>query len=99
MSKLEIINVCDCTSKLLILGFLKQYDCSDKNMKYTLDDVLDGHICMKRDIIVDNGWYDENGIYNTYFDVYSTYYPIEFCPVCSRKYEYVKSCDETLKLV
>ena len=99
MEKLEIVNVCDCTNKLLVLGFMKQYDCCDKNLKYPLENVLDGHICLTKDIIVDNGWYDENGIYNTYFDVYTAYYPIEFCPVCCKKYEYIERYDETLKLV
>ena len=54
---------------------------------------------VKKDIIVDNGWYDEKGFYNTYFDVYSAYYPIDCCPICSKRYEYVERYDESLKLV
>lgn len=99
MSKLEIVNVCDCANKLLILGFLNNYELADKNLKYPLEDVSDGQICIKKDIIVDNGWYDENGIYNTYYDIYSAYYPIEFCPICGKKFEYRKSNDNSLKLV
>ena len=99
MNKLEIVNLCDCSNKLLIIGFLSQYESDNKNLKYSLEDVYDGHVCLKKDIIVDNGWYDENGFYNTYFDVYTCYYPIECCPICSRKYEYVERIEESLKLV
>ena len=99
MKKLEVVNVCDCTNKLLILGFLKEYESTDRYLKYSLDDVPDGHVCLKKDIIVDNGWYDEKGFYNTYFDVYSAYYPIDCCPICSKEYEYVERYDESLKLV
>lgn len=99
MKKLEVVDICDCSNKLLIIGFLKKYDSEDKSLKYPLVDILDGHLCLKKDIIVDNGWYNEDGIYNTYFDVYSVYYPIECCPICSKKYEYVERYDESLKLV
>ena len=99
MKKLEVVDICDCSNKLLILGFLKEYDSEDKSLKYPLVDILDGHLCIKKDIIVDNGCYNEDGIYNTYFDVYSAYYPIECCPICSKKYEYVETYDESLKLV
>ena len=54
MSKLEIVNVCDCANKLLILGFLSNYESTDKNLKYPLVDVLDGQICIKKDIRITN---------------------------------------------
>ena len=66
---------------------------------YYLGEILDGHVVMKMDIVVDNGYYDESSNYNTNFDIVSSYYPIEFCPICGKKIEYVKSYDNSLKLV
>ena len=99
MEKLNVVNQCDCLNKLIILGFLREYDSEEKSSNYYLGEIIDGRIVMKIDIVVDNGYYDENGNYNTYFDIISSYYPIDFCPICGKKIEYVKSSNNSLKLV
>lgn len=99
MEKLELVNSCDCLNKLLIIGYLREYDSEEESSNYYLGEILDGHVVMKMDIVVDNGYYDELSNYNTNFDIVSSYYPIEFCPICGKKIEYVKSYDNSLKLV
>ena len=99
MVKLEIINTCDCLNKLLIIGYLREFESDEEYSNYYLGNILDGHIVMKMDIVVDNGWYDDYGNYNTNFEITSSYYPIEFCPICGKKIEYLKTCDKSLKVV
>ena len=98
MLKLDIQNTCECIQKLMILGFLKENTEDDKRDCY-YDEIEAGQICMKRDVIVDNGNYNEEGIYDTLFEVTSTYYPISHCPLCGKKIEYKKEEVKSLKLV
>lgn len=98
MLKLDIENTCECIQKLIVLGFLKEYEEMDKKDCY-YDEIEEGQICMKRDVIVDNGNYNEEGIYDTLFEITSTYYPISHCPICGKKIEYKKEKEISLKLV
>ena len=98
MLKIDELNTCECLQKLMVLGFLKEYSEEDKKDCY-YDEIEEGQICMKRDIIVDNGNYNEEGIYDTLFEITSTYYPISHCPLCGKKIEYKQEHEKTLKLV
>lgn len=98
MKKIDTLNTCECIQKLMILGFLKEYTEEDQKDCY-YDEIENGQICMKRDIVVDNGNYNEEGIYDTMFEITSTYYPISHCPICGKKIEYKKDEDKILKLV
>lgn len=98
MLKIDELNTCECLQKLMILGFLKEYSEDDKKDCY-YDEIEEGQICMKRDVAVDNGNYNEEGIYDTLFEVTSTYYPISNCPLCGKKIEYRKEQEKSLKLV
>ena len=66
MEKLNVVNQCDCLNKLIILGFLREYDSEEKSSNYYLGEIIDGRIVMKIDIVVDNGYYDENVVYVVY---------------------------------
>lgn len=99
MEKLEVINQCDCLNMLLSSGYLREYDKEENSSNYYLGEIIDGQIVMKMDIVVDNGWYDEFGNYHANFDIVSSYYPIDFCPLCGKRIEYSKSYDNSLKLV
>ena len=61
MLKLDTQNTCECIQKLMILGFLKEFIEEEQKDCY-YNEIENGQICMKRDIIVDNGNYDEDGI-------------------------------------
>lgn len=98
MLKIDILNSCDCIQKLMILGFIKEFEEYDKPDCY-YDEIQVGELCMKRDIIVDNGNYNEEGIYDSLFEVTTTYYPISHCPLCGKKIEYKKEDEKSLKLV
>lgn len=95
MNKLELNNSCDCIQKLIILGYLKEYECQFNDES----ELQSGQICIVTDKIVDNGGYDENGEYQTLYESTITYYPIEYCPICGKKIEYKKNDVQTLKLV
>ena len=99
MKKLEVIDICDCLNKLLIVGYLRQFDCDEKSFNYYLGEIVDGQIVMKMDIVVDNSWYDEFENYHANFDIVSSYYPIVYCPVCGKRIEYNKTLENSLKLV
>ena len=96
---MEIVNSCHCLNKLKILGYLQEFDELENSSNLYFGEIIDGQICMKMDIIVDNGNYNEEGIYNTNFEITSSYYPINHCPICGKKIEYIKTKDKTLKLV
>ena len=99
MKKVEMINSCECIEKILILGFIREYDENESISNFYDKEIINGQLCMKMDIIVDNGEYDENGIYNTDFQITSSFYPIEYCPICGKKIEYIKTKENSLKLV
>lgn len=99
MEKLEVINQCDCLSMLLGSGYLREYDKEENSSNYYLGEIIDGQIVMKMDIVVDNGSYDEFGNYYANFDIVSSYYPIEYCPICGKRIEYNKTLENSLKLV
>ena len=98
MKQIDTLNSCECIQKLIVLGFVEGYTFEDKKDCY-YDEIEEGQLCMKRDIIVDNGNYNEEGIYDTLFEVTSTYYPISCCPLCGKKIEYKQEHEKTLKLV
>ena len=99
MNKLEVIDICDCLNKLLIVGYLRQFDNDEESFNYYLGEIIDGQIVMKMDIVVDNGSYDEYGNYNSKFEITSSYYPIRYCPLCGKRIEYNKTLENSLKLV
>lgn len=99
MEKLEVINSCDCLNRMIIIGYLKEYEKGDNTSNYYLEEIKEGQICMKRDITVDNGEYNEDGEYIPMYDITSSYYPVDFCPICGKKIEYIKIKQESLKLV
>ena len=99
MKKIQIIDTCDCINKLLIVGYLREYNSEETISNYYIGEIIDGQICMKMDIIVDNGNYNEDGIYNTDFEITSSYYPIQHCPICGKKIEYIKLNNKSLNLV
>lgn len=99
MEKLEVINQCDCLCKLLCSGYLREYDIEENSSNYYLGEIIEGQIVMKMDIVVDNGWYDDFGNYHSSLDIVSSYYPIEYCPLCGKRIEYNKTLENSLKLV
>lgn len=99
MEKLEVVNKCDCLSLLLNSGYLSEFDVMEDSSNYYLGEIFNGQISMKMDIVVDNGWYDDYGNYISKFDIISSYYPIEYCPICGKKIEYDKTYKNSLKLV
>ena len=87
MEKIKCVNLCSCMLKLSFVDFVREYRNGFILSNYA-DDVKEGQMCLVNDEIIDEGEYDQDGIYQTNFKVKKTLYPIEYCPCCGKKIEY-----------
>lgn len=89
MEDIKFTNLCSCMSKLLVIDFVREYR-EGFILSNFADEVHEGQLCLVNDEIVDEGDFDQDGLYQTNFQVKKTLYPIEYCPCCGKKIEYKK---------
>lgn len=87
MEKIKSVNLCNCMYKLLVIDFVREYR-EGFNLSNFADEVMEGQLCLVNDEIIDEGDFDQDGIYQTNFQVKKVLYPIEYCPCCGKKIEY-----------
>lgn len=93
MEKIKCANLCSCMSKLLLVDFIREYR-EGFMLSNFASDVHEGQLCLVNDEIVDEGGYDQDGVYQTDFKVKKTLYPIEYCPCCGKRIEYKPIMDK-----
>ena len=87
MEKIKFVNLCNCMAKLIIIDFVHEYK-DGFILSNFASEVTEGQLCLVSDEIVDEGEFDQDGNYQTNFQVKKVLYPIEFCPCCGKRIEY-----------
>lgn len=87
MEDIKFTNLCSCMSKLLVIDFVREYR-EGFILSNFADGVHEGQLCLVNDEIVDEGDFDQDGLYQINFQVKKTLYPIEYCPCCGKRIEY-----------
>lgn len=98
MCKIISTNACSCIDKMMIIGHVKEYEIGDNVSNYAPCEPIEGQLCLVSDSIVDNGGYNEEGMYETNYEVTKTLYPIDYCPICGKEIKYSKNDPMQLKL-
>ena len=87
MEKIKFVNLCNSMIKLIIVDFVHEYK-DGFILSNFASEVIEGQLCLVSDEIVDEGEFDQDGNYQTNFQVKKVLYPIEFCPCCGKRIEY-----------
>lgn len=92
MEKLKVTDNCNCLEKLMIIGRVRSFENKDVLSSYAKE-VEEGQLCVVFNNISENGDFDEDGNYISFFNTSEELYPIEYCPMCGKriKYERVKT--------
>ena len=93
MEKLKCANLCGCMSKMMLIDLVREYR-EGFMLSNFASDVYEGQLCIVNDEIVDEGDYDQDGNYQTNFQVKKTLYPIKYCPCCGKRIEYKPIMDK-----
>src|SRR5574344_303240 len=75
-----------------IIEEIHKEDEKDELSNYS-NSVENGQLCLVFDSIEDKGNFNEDGLWNTDFEVVRKLYPIEYCPICGKKISYYKEKD------
>lgn len=92
-NKLELEEACECLNKLIIIGRIKEFDEEKDELSNYSNSVENGQLCLVFDSIEDKGNFNEDGLWDTDFEVVRKLYPIEYCPICGKKISYYKEKD------
>ncbi len=94
MEKIKCANLCSCMSKLILIDFVREFR-EGFTLSNFADEVHEGQLCLVNDEVIDEGTYDQDGNYQTNFQVKKTLYPIEYCPCCGKRLEYKSIYDKS----
>ena len=94
---LEHKELCECMKNLMAIGHIKPYCPPYNYMAEGFEDVEEGQLCMANQIAEDLGHYNDYE-WVSMIEMYDELYPINFCPICGKKIEYIKYPELTKKL-